>query len=70
MLWTIISQSDIFHTPAVSANNSVRSTNPYDYIRNGYYLDNGTLFGGKDNVGYNINISGDFPSTDLGISCI
>ncbi|MGN1420726.1 MAG: hypothetical protein ACI4XC_04355 [Eubacterium sp.] len=72
MLWTIINEQDIFYSPTVSANttNSVRSSNPYDYIRNGYYLDNGSLFGGKDNVGYKINISGDVPSADVDISGI
>ncbi|MGN1328709.1 MAG: hypothetical protein ACI4V4_03315 [Eubacterium sp.] len=72
MLWTIINEEDIFYSPNVSANvtNSVRSSNPYDYIRNGYYLDNGSLFGGKDNVGYKINISGAVSGTDLDISNI
>ena len=31
------------------------STNPYDYIRAGYFLDNAALFGGKNNVNYNCN---------------
>ncbi|MDD6620174.1 MAG: hypothetical protein PUE75_03705 [Eubacteriales bacterium] len=69
MLWTIINEQDIFYSPTVSANtkNSVRSSNPYDYIRNGYYLDNGSLFGGKDNVGYKINISGVASGADVDI---
>lgn len=69
MLWTIINEQDIFYSPTVSGKmtNSVRSSNPYDYIRNGFYLDNGSLFGGKDNVGFNINFSGVVSNADVDI---
>ena len=39
-----------------------RSTNPYDYIRTGYYIDNAQFFGGKNNVDFNCNIPGTIPS--------
>ncbi|MCH5320777.1 MAG: hypothetical protein J1E36_03375 [Eubacterium sp.] len=57
MIYSIISENDIFYTPA-SAVNSIRSSNPYDYIRQGYYLDNASLYGGKDYVDFNCNFSG------------
>ncbi|MGN0521668.1 MAG: hypothetical protein ACI4IQ_03410 [Eubacterium sp.] len=57
MLWTIISENDIFASP-VSADNSVRSSNPFDYIRNGYFVDNASLYGGKNYVNYNSRVSG------------
>lgn len=57
MLYSIINECDIFYTEA-KCNNQIRSSNPYDYIRKGYYLDNAALFGGYDNVDYNSNFSG------------
>lgn len=61
MLHTIVDFNDVFCTAAqanFSLSNSVRSSNPYDYVRRGYYLDNGLLFGGQNNVNYNCFISG------------
>lgn len=58
MIHSIISENDIFYTTP-SVLNSIRSSNPYDYIRHGYYLDNAALFGGKNYVGFNCNFSGD-----------
>ncbi|MCD7797370.1 MAG: hypothetical protein LUG95_07200 [Clostridiales bacterium] len=59
MLWTVINESDVFYSPSAypSAGNCIRSSNPFDYIRNGYFLDNASLFVGKDNVNFNSNIS-------------
>lgn len=57
MIYSIISENDIFYTPVLQED-YVRSSNPYDYIRPGYFLDNASLFGGKDNVDYNCNFSG------------
>lgn len=65
MLWTVINESDIFYSQP-SANNSVRSSNPYDYIRNGYFVDGASYFGGKDNVNFNSDISGNRTSLGLG----
>ena len=43
----------VFYNGIKEQNTSaVMSTNPYDYIRAGYYLDNAVLFGGRNNVNY------------------
>ncbi|MCM1285310.1 MAG: hypothetical protein NC213_06475 [Acetobacter sp.] len=69
MFQTIINEYDVFYTP-IYAKNEIRSSNPYDYIRNGYFLDNATLFGGNNNVNFNGNLSGNRTSAGLGISHI
>lgn len=61
MLYTIADLNDVFY----QEHNRIqcrRSSNPYDYIRTGYYLDNAALFGGTNNVSYNCN----FPSNSSG----
>ena len=70
MLWSIINEADIFYSPSISVNSSlkVRSSNPYDYIRDGYFLDNASMFGGNDNVDFNSNISGNRTGSNLGAS--
>lgn len=68
MLHTIVDFNDVFYAPAQMAfelGSTARSSNPYDYVRRGYYLDNGLLFGGLNNVNYNCFISGNRTSTDL-----
>ena len=67
MLHTIVSENDIFLTSTKTCN-KYRSTNPYDYIRFGYFLDNASLFGGSNNVNFNCNISGNSTSTELYIA--
>lgn len=57
MLHSIINEYDIFYTQP-KLTNQIRSSNPYDYIRQGYYLDNAALFGGNDSVNYNSDFSG------------
>lgn len=61
MLYTIIDFNDIFYKNQMNYSKP-RSTNPYDYIRTGYYLDNAQFFGGQNNVSFN----SDFPSTVSG----
>ena len=61
MLYTIVDFNDVFTENRLD-NPSPRSTNPYDYIRTGYYLDNAKYFGGHSNVNYNLNISGNISS--------
>ena len=59
MFWSIISEADIiFDEKMIRAENSLRSSNPYDYLRKGYYVDNASMFGGKDFVDLNSYISG------------
>lgn len=73
MIWSVISGNDIFYdTRGCAANSAVksRSSNPYDYIRCGYSLDNASLFGGKDIVDFNSDISGHRPGADLFFSLI
>lgn len=71
MLWTVINELDIFYTGCeCTAEQSIRSSNPFDYIRNGYYLDNAALYGGKNNVDYNINIPGAVSGADVDFSDI
>ncbi|MDD6604123.1 MAG: hypothetical protein PUE73_07340 [Eubacteriales bacterium] len=68
ILHTIVNPVDVYYPLGdCSTGNSVRSSNPYDYIRGGYYLDNATLFGGSNNVNLNCNFSGNIPSNHLGI---
>ncbi|MCC8074252.1 MAG: hypothetical protein LIO62_09035 [Clostridiales bacterium] len=69
MLWTIISENDIFAS-GVSSNSSIRSSNPYDYIRNGFFIDNASLYGGKNYVNFNSNIPGNRSSLKFHITNI
>ena len=69
MLWTVIDESDIFFSPIYS-DEKIRSTNPFDYIQGGYTLDNAALFGGKNNVSFNSDISGFSAGAELDISDI
>lgn len=69
MIFSIISENDIFFTPA-AVNNSMRSSNPYDYIRCGYALDNASLFGGKNYVDFNSDIPSYRTSRHLDITDI
>lgn len=66
MIYSIVSLNDIFYTEN-SVDNGVRSSNPYDYIRDGYYLDN-VMFGGENDVNFNSNISSHRTSTVLDIA--
>lgn len=67
MIWSVISENDIFYSPQSICQNSVmRSSDPYSYIRTGYHLDNADLFGGINNVDFNINISGNRAGIHLG----
>ncbi len=56
MLYTIIDISDIFYRYDVRKERC-RSSNPFDYVRSGYYLENAALFGGENDVSYNCDIS-------------
>jgi len=59
MLWSVINEQDIFYNAnSFSACNSVRSSNPYDYVCAGYFVDNASMFGGKNFVNLNCNFSG------------
>lgn len=67
MIWSVINEADIFYSPCnICQNNSMRSSDPYSYIRTGYHLDNADLFGGSNNVDFNINISSDRAGIHLG----
>ena len=59
MLHSIISEYDILCKSEITQLTSsiVPSSNPYDYIRRGYFLDKADLYGGNNNVIYNCNIS-------------
>ncbi|MDE5965002.1 MAG: hypothetical protein K2G65_06305 [Eubacterium sp.] len=69
MIYTIVSLDDIFYTEetASAAVNCARSSNPYDYIRDGFYLDN-AMNGGEDYVRFNSNFSSYRTSNSLGAS--
>ena len=61
MLYTIISADDVFLSGSDFApykNNY--STNPYDYIRKGWYLDNSVMYRGVNNADIKFDYSGDF----------
>ncbi|MGN0534675.1 MAG: hypothetical protein ACI4IR_01575 [Eubacterium sp.] len=65
MIYSIVSLDDIFYSPSNTVA-SVRSSNPYDYIRDGYYLDNADIFGGENYVSFNSNISSHRTGSVLG----
>ncbi len=69
MIYTIVSLDDVFYVKdnATAAVNCVRSSNPYDYIRDGFYLDN-AMNGGEDYVRFNGNFSSYRTSNSLGAS--
>lgn len=69
MIFSIVSENDIFYTPHPVSNNQ-RSSNPYDYIRRGYFLDNASLFGGKNYVDFNSYIPGNRTGSHLDIADI
>lgn len=69
MIYTIVSLDDVFYVKdnATAAVNCARSSNPYDYIRDGFYLDN-AMNGGEDYVRFNGNFSSYRTSNSLGAS--
>lgn len=69
MIYTIVSLDDVFYVKdnATAAVNCARSSNPYDYIRDGFYLDN-AMNGGEDYVRFNGNFSSYRTSNILGAS--
>lgn len=69
MIYSVVSLDDIFYTEshAPSVVNTARSSNPYDYIRDGYYLDN-AMNGGENYVRFNGNFSSYRTSNSLGAS--
>ena len=69
MLWTIISQNDVFYSLSdlsVADNCSMRSSNPFDYLNNGYSLDNASLYGGQNRVAFDCDISGHRTGSNMG----
>lgn len=72
MIWSVVSDNDIFFNfqNAAAVVRKGRSSNPYDYIRCGFSLDNAAMFGGKNIVDYNSDISGNKPSVDLSFSLV
>lgn len=71
MIWSVVSEGDIFSQQnCIQANNSIRSSNPYDYLRMGFYLDNASMYGGKNIVNYNSNLSGNRTSNMLYFSTV
>lgn len=67
MLYTIVDLNDVFRSND-KIDRCCRSSNPYDYIRTGYFLDNAALYGGYNNVSYNCNIPKYIPSNRLDIA--
>lgn len=69
MLWSVVSEQDIFfNNSSFSACNSIRSSNPYDYVRAGYFVDNASMFGGKNLVNFNCNFSGNRSGSNVPVS--
>lgn len=66
MFWSIINENDIlFDEKTIEAVNSVRSSNPFDYLRKGYFVDNASMFGGKNFVNFNCSFSGNRTSYNI-----
>ena len=55
MLYTVMNLDEVMGKPYGVKSASPLPSNPYAYIRAGYYLDNASLFGGENNVDYNCN---------------
>ncbi|MCI9642413.1 MAG: hypothetical protein HFJ98_06455 [Eubacterium sp.] len=71
MFWSIINENDIlFDEKSIEATNTVRSSNPYDYLRKGYFVDNASMFGGENIVDYNSCFSSYRTSLNIHISDI
>ncbi|MBQ9518042.1 MAG: hypothetical protein IJR60_08205 [Eubacterium sp.] len=61
MLHTVVSFDDIYYDYSGAVQNrKPRSTNPYDYIRKGWFLDNLSVYRGLNNVNLKSDYSGDF----------
>lgn len=61
MLWTVVSSDDIFYSGnSITPQKNNFSTNPYDYIRKGWYLDNSVMYRGVNNADIKFDYSGDF----------
>ena len=59
MLYTIVSIDDVLNQNiCVKCDGCERSSNPFNYIRTGYFIDNAALFGGSNNVSLKCNIPG------------
>ncbi|MBR3737915.1 MAG: hypothetical protein IKN26_04170 [Eubacterium sp.] len=66
MLHTIISFGDVFYNENdFKSYENQRSSNPYDYIRTGWFSDNLALFEGVNNVNINCNFSSRIPGNNL-----
>ena len=66
MLHTIINLDDVFYSEnSFSAVKNERSSNPFDYIRTGWFVDNSALFEGVNNVNINSNFSSHFPGNNI-----
>ncbi|MDE6751437.1 MAG: hypothetical protein K2J59_01515 [Eubacterium sp.] len=71
MFWSIINENDIlFDEKSIEVTNTVRSSNPYDYLRKGYFVDNASMFGGENIVDYNSCFSSYRTSLSIHISDI
>lgn len=72
MIWSVVCEGEIFASNSQPAadNGASRSSNPYDYLRCGYFLDNASLFGGKNFVDFNSDISSHRSGADLYFSVV
>ena len=70
MFWSVIGEGDIFLSDETFANgccaeSKARSSNPFDYLRGGYFIDNAVMFGGKNIVNLNCHFPGNRSGADL-----
>lgn len=71
MIWSIINEADIFYCDnCANTLMTPRSSNPYDYVRAGYYVDNASLFGGKNIVNFNSCFSSVGASHNISFPCV
>jgi hypothetical protein len=69
MLHTIINLDDVFYDGKNYAEmKNARSSNPYDYIRAGWFIDNSALFEGVNNVSLNSDFTSRISGNNLHIS--
>ena len=65
MLYTVMDVNAVLYPQDEKKTQRTPSSNPFDYIRTGYYLDNAALFGGKNHVNYHLNIPSNITGNQL-----
>ena len=68
MLYTVVNTDYVLYGGTKNADNNKRSTNPYDYIRGGWFLDNSVMYRGVNNVNLNSDFSSHISGNNIHLS--